>query len=97
MKQGVYKLVNSVNTRVYIGQSIDIENRHKTHIRQLQSNNHHSHKLQSFYNSHKNEKGFNIECEVVEIVDRVELLDGREKYYINKYNSYLDGFNSIGF
>jgi len=43
---GVYKITNTKNGKVYIGKSIDVNNRWKTHRRYLDNNNHYNYKLQ---------------------------------------------------
>lgn len=94
--QGIYKLHNSINDSVYIGQSTDIETRFKTHMYELKSNKHHSYKLQEFYNKHKTKKSFYVGYHVIETVKNTKHLDYREKHYIEIYNSHDKGFNAIG-
>lgn len=47
---GVYKIINTTNNKMYIGQSINIERRWEEHKEELKNNKHHSYKLQSDYN-----------------------------------------------
>ena len=37
---GIYKYENSINHMVYIGQAIDLVERHKKHYRNIADNNH---------------------------------------------------------
>lgn len=47
---GIYKIVNRVNGKYYVGSSNDIHERWKSHKRLLKNNKHHSWKLQREYN-----------------------------------------------
>lgn len=94
MTQGIYKLINPINNQVYIGQSIDIENRFNEHVSMLKKNKHHAYKLQQFYNQNKRNKNFKISCEIIEIVKDRKHLNAREQCYIKMYDSYYNGFNS---
>ena len=44
---GVYAIRNTKNGKMYIGESIDIEQRWKVHQEDLDNGNHHSYKLQN--------------------------------------------------
>ena len=96
MTQGIYKLINNKNNKVYVGQSVNIEQRFKDHINNLRNNNHYAYKLQNFYNQNKNLKSFKITYEILEIVDNKKHLNSREQYYIQLYDSHKNGYNSIG-
>ncbi len=75
---GIYKIINHINNKIYIGQSIDIDRRFKEHIRtsKLNKDNMPIHKAMYKYGI----ENFSIvvieECEI-------SLLDEKEKYYIN--------------
>lgn len=96
MTQGIYKLVNNKNDKVYIGQSVNIENRFNEHINNLKNNNHHAYKFQEFYNQNKHLKSFKIDYKILEVVDNKDYLNSREQYYIQLYDSHKHGYNSIG-
>lgn len=96
MTQGIYKLTNDINDKVYIGQSRDIEQRFKEHMYGLKGNKHHAYKLQRFYNLNKNAKSFNIHYEILEIVENHIYMNAREFHYIEKYDSHINGYNSRG-
>ena len=87
---GIYIIKNEKNNKVYIGQSTDIYNRWKQHVRDLKSNRHHSRKLQRAWNKTKNKKIFNFK--ILEIIDE-NILDFEEDKYINEYDSYNNGYN----
>ena len=40
---GIYKIENKVNGKIYIGQSVNIENRWKQHMRELNKSSHKKH------------------------------------------------------
>ena len=96
MTQGIYKLVNTVNEQMYVGQSINIEQRFKEHIGMLEGNKHHAYKLQEFYNKNKAKKGFKVTYGIIEEIDNEKHLNAREKHYIDFYDAHKNGFNSIG-
>ena len=49
---GIYKIENKVNGKVYIGQSIDIEKRWKSHISYLNKGIHRNKHLQSAWDKY---------------------------------------------
>lgn len=51
MESGIYKIVCNATQGVYIGQSIDVDNRLKTHLNELKNNNHCNKELQEDFNS----------------------------------------------
>ena len=62
-KPGIYKIVNTINNRVYIGQSKKIRNRLKTHYKQLIENKHYNSDLQMSWNRYKEEQfSFELCC-----------------------------------
>lgn len=89
---GIYKITNIVTNKCYIGQSIDMEKRWKSHISMLNRNKHHSIKLQSSWNKH-GEKSF-----IFDIVEECEIteLNNHEKFYIEKYYAKDSGYNMDG-
>ncbi len=86
MEGFIYKVTNKVNNKVYIGQTrYTVEFRWKQHIHK-QDNCH-------FHNAIKK---WGIENFIVETLEKcdVDLLDSREIFYIAKYNSFKQGYNS---
>lgn len=83
---GIYKIENTINHKVYIGQSVDIEMRWNEHLYALTRNLHENHHLQSSWNKY-GAKAFTFsiieECELSHLTDR-------EQYYIDLYG----GINS---
>lgn len=86
---GIYCIKNIFRNKMYIGKSININDRYRQHFMKLRNNSHHSHKLQASWNKYPDEYfvyGIIEECPV-------EVLDEREKYYIDLYDTYNNGFN----
>ena len=79
---GIYKIVNTLNDKVYIGQTINIDFRFYEHKRKLRLKQHYNSYLQNAYNKYG-------ECFSYEIIEECSLeeLDEREIYWINYYKS----------
>ena len=86
---GIYAIHNKINNKYYIGQSKDIKNRWMQHQSRLRCGTHENKHLQSSYNIYL-EGSF--EYLVIEECC-VDSLDEREMYYIQKYDSYNNGYN----
>lgn len=85
----IYKISNSVNDKVYIGQTIQlISERWKTHLFRAK-NNYKTH----LYSAMRKYGIENFTIEELEQIDNKEL-DSREKYWIKYYDSYYNGYNS---
>lgn len=88
---GIYKITNQLNGKCYIGQSVNIENRWKQHVYEGT----HNRKNNKFYNAIKK---YGIENFLFEIIEECSLssneLDQRERYWINYYDSFNNGYNS---
>jgi len=82
---------NLINNKIYIGQSLDIYNRWKGHIKDLKNNRHHNKHLQNSWNKY-GESIFEFEI-LKECFE--EFLNKEEVYYINHYNCLNDkyGYN----
>lgn len=89
MKSGIYLIRFLLNNKVYIGQSINIDSRIKSHKYCLNNNRHKNILLQRYYNKY----GENFfKYEVLGYFDK-STLDLMEVYYIQYYNSIKNGFN----
>ena len=80
---GVYEIVNVVNNKRYIGQSININTRFRAHKNKLRNNQHRNAYLQNAWNKYgENNFTFNI----IKICSEADL-DKFEKQYIVLYNT----------
>lgn len=82
---GIYIIKNKINKKCYVGQSIDIDKRFKSHINGLDGNYGHNPHFQSAWNKYGKD---NFEFDVLEEVEDTNSLDDREKYYISLYDSF---------
>lgn len=87
----IYKITNKVNNKVYIGQTIKtVEKRFQQH----KNNSNKSYFSQIVLYKAFNKYGIeNFICEEIEEVPN-DLLDKREIYWIDYYDSYFNGYNS---
>lgn len=83
----IYKASNKINGKSYIGQTIDYRSRLWQHRRCYEKEN------CDFHDAIK-EFGFdNFEWEILETCQEKEDAERLEKYYIEKYDSYRNGYN----
>lgn len=90
-KQGIYKITCIVNGKIYIGKSIDIDNRMYEHKTSLKSNRHANKKLQADYNKYGID---NFIFEIERYTDSPLDTYYYESYYAEKYNVFKDGYNT---
>jgi group I intron endonuclease len=81
-KSGVYKITNTINNKIYIGSSKDLDIRKSEHFTDLKFNRHVNKHLQASYNKYGRE---NFTHEVIEYCD-VNLLIEKEQYYLDTLN-----------
>ncbi len=79
MKSGIYKIINLVNGKFYIGSAENLKFRKAKHFSALRKGIHHSKHLQSSFNKH-GEKAF--EFRIVEYCE-INNLILREQYYLD--------------
>lgn len=91
MSCGIYKITNLVNNKIYIGQSIDIEDRwNKEKTRAFRPSYEHYNK--TLFKAFRKYGLSNFKFEIVQQCE-IQELDELEQYYINLYNSYIEGYN----
>jgi group I intron endonuclease len=96
---GIYKILNKINNKVYVGESLDIERRWDEHKEDLNNNKHHSKKLQLAWNKYGEEsfeflieKDLTNDTYINDFLLELVLLK-YEDIYIHKYNSVDEGYN----
>lgn len=90
--KGIYTITNIKNKKVYVGRSVDINTRWKLHKRGLLKNTHENLLLQRSFNKYGEEYFI---YQIIELVDKEELLIEREQYWMDFLKSYNRkiGFN----
>ena len=89
----IYKITNKITHQNYIGQTIDIQRRKRTHRNRLNNNTHDNPKLQASWNKYGQD---NFEFESWEFqINTLQELDQLECEYIDKYNGLTEGFNLV--
>lgn len=88
---GIYIIENDINNLVYIGQSVNIRSRflaHKFSAKNVKSQDHHT-------EIHQAMNKIGIEHFSYRVLEEclLEDLNKKEKYYIQKYDSYRNGYN----
>lgn len=91
-KGSIYIIKNKCNDKVYIGQTIqDVEERFKQHLRPSIMKQRGTYKIYNAMNKYGKE---NFYHETLEVEVTQDLLDEREIYYIDLFDSYKNGYNS---
>ena len=87
----IYKITNTLNSKIYIGQTVkSVQKRFTQHKNNSNKEYFSQIVLYKAFNKYGIE---NFICEEIEEVSN-EKLDEREKYWIEYYDSYFDGYNS---
>ena len=87
---GIYRFINNRTGEVYVGQSGNIWARRANHLKELKLEIHHNKGMQEDYDN-----GDTFTFEVLEKMPEAtrEELEEREIYYIEKFNSFYEGYN----
>ena len=88
---GIYKITNTINNKVYIGLSSNIEERWKAHKKRYKietDKEYEKHLYRSF-------RKYGLDAFTFEIIEEcpVEELADKEIYWISYYDSYANGYN----
>ena len=87
----IYKIVNQINNKVYIGKTLrTVEERWKEHSKDYMRRDYENRPL---YNAMKKYGIENFSIEQVEECD-YEIVNEREKYWIEKFGSFKYGYNA---
>jgi len=96
MKSGIYKILNTINGKFYIGSAVSLNNRFIRHKSNLNTNKHGNRFLQRAYLKYGAEA---FEFHILEYCDKEKLLE-REQFYIDmskpQYNLSPTAGNSLG-
>lgn len=85
----IYKIINDINNKVYIGKTYNsIEKRFKEHC---SDSNRKNSKNRPLYNAMNK---YGIEHFSIELIEETNEPEEREKYWIEQYNSFKDGYNA---
>ena len=88
---GIYKITNTIDNKCYIGQSVDIKARWRSHKYEAQTG-------ESQLPLYAALREYGIDAFKFEVLEKCslkqEILDEREHYWIEYYNSYNNGYNS---
>ncbi len=91
MRPGVYKIENNVNGKIYVGSSVDVNQRFSQHKGELRKRKHHNQHLQHAWNKY-GEVSFSFSV-IEEVVDSSSLLK-REQYHIDD-NDFDNLYNML--
>ena len=84
----IYKITNDINNNIYIAKTeFDIQKRFQEHIQESKK---------GFYNRplYNAMNKYGIEHFKIELVEKTDSPEEREKYYIQRYDSYNNGYNA---
>jgi group I intron endonuclease len=98
---GIYRILNTVNGKFYIGSSVNIRERCYRHLSGLRKNTHDNTYLQKAFNKYTEEA---FVFEVLEIIPKEEFIDNKylidiEQLWLDTYMTYLrsNGYNICQF
>lgn len=79
----VYQIFNLKTCAFYVGSTVQLSKRWRTHRRKLNANKHHCHHLQNAWNKYGSES---FELRVVQIVEDFNFLMDEEQKWLDKYH-----------
>jgi group I intron endonuclease len=96
MKSGIYKIINLVNNKFYVGSAVDLRRRKARHFSELRNNRHNNRHLQAAWLKY-GEKSF-VFVVVEEVLDLAKLLDAENvwlKEHVGKDYCYNLGVDAV--
>lgn len=91
MKGYIYSIINTVDGKRYVGQTVNITRRLGDHFRQLKAHKHPNYLLQKAWDTY-GEDNFITKYDEFEINEAADL-NQKEIDAIKYYNSFADGYN----
>lgn len=96
INSGIYKIVNLVNNKIYVGSSSDLKRRKYDHFYDLKNNKHKNNYLQNSFNKYKEKNFMFIVLEYIDNIENKEefkqLILDRENYWIKELNACDNNF-----
>lgn len=92
--QGIYKITNKINNNSYIGKSVDIYNRWRTH--KNTAFNASPNNVQYEYALYRAIRKYgidNFEMSIIEVVADASTLNDREQFWIAYFDTFNNGYN----
>lgn len=90
--QGIYKITNLITNKCYIGKAINYNKRMQQH-KTIPFQPDHKEYNKTLYESIRKYGLDNFTFELIEELSDYSISSEREKYYINLYDSYYNGYN----
>lgn len=90
IKTGIYKIVNTVNGKMYVGSAADMDKRWKNHVKELNWGKHHSKKLQNAWLKYGSDV---FEFSVICPVENPDRLLSFEQFWIEALETVRLGYN----
>lgn len=84
-RSGIYKIINNINDKIYIGSAYNLYKGFKEHKWALNKKRHHNIQLSRFIEKYNIDT---LSFELIEYVN-INMLEEREQYCINKYKTIL--------
>jgi len=84
MAIGIYMIKNIINSKYYIGSSVNLDRRINTHFRELKKCNHENSYLQNSYNKHGKDA---FKVEILETITDKSIVLIREQFYIDSLDA----------
>jgi len=84
-QSGIYKILNLINGKMYVGSAMDLHHRKLTHFCNLNKNEHINKHLQHAWNKYGEES---FEFSVLEYIFDISTILQREQYWIDFYKCY---------
>lgn len=89
---GIYCLINTITGKMYIGSTISLVRRKRSHFKDLEKGNHYNIILQNSYDKH----GIDVfQFNILEVIGNEADLIPRERFWIEYHDTINNGYNLI--